>query len=186
MRIISGKFKNRKLIQASDNQTRPLKDVTKESIFNVLIHSKYLKNKINNLKVLDLFSGTGSFGLECISRGATKVVFCENYPNAIKVLNQNINKLDCSKSVEVFEEDTFEFLKKKKFSFLFDIVFLDPPFKEKNIEKLLRYLENSELLNKKCLIVLHRNKKSNDIFPKNCELISEKFYGLSKINFMTF
>ncbi len=186
MRIISGKFKNRKLIQPLDKQTRPLKDITKESIFNVLIHSKFFENKIDNLKVLDLFSGTGSFGLECVSRGASKVVFCENYSNAIKILNQNINKLDCSKNVEVFQENTFEFLKKRKFSFLFDIIFLDPPFNEKNIEELLKNLNKSKLLNKNGLIVLHRNKKSNDIFPNNFKLINEKFYGLSKINFLTF
>ena len=76
MRIISGKFKNKKIFQPLDSLTRPLKDITKESIFNVMLHSKFIKTKIENSKVLDLFSGSGSFGLECISRGASEVIFC--------------------------------------------------------------------------------------------------------------
>ena len=79
MRIISGNFKGRKLIEPIDKKTRPLKDLTKESIFNILEHSNLVKTKINNSKVLDLFAGTGSFGLECISRGSSNVTFVENY-----------------------------------------------------------------------------------------------------------
>ena len=75
MRIISGQFKNKKIFQPKDKSTRPLKDLVKESIFNIIEHSKFIKINIKNSKVLDLFSGTGSFGLECISRGAKKVFF---------------------------------------------------------------------------------------------------------------
>ncbi len=75
MRIIGGKFKGRKLLHPINNKTRPLKDLVKESIFNIIDHSKKIKFKINNINVLDLFAGSGSFGLECISRGAKKVFF---------------------------------------------------------------------------------------------------------------
>ena len=95
MRIISGNFKNKKLFEPSDNYTRPLKDLVKESIFNIIEHSKLVKFKIENCEVLDLFSGSGSFGLECISRGAKKVLFCENYIPVIKILNKNIANLKC-------------------------------------------------------------------------------------------
>ena len=70
MRIISGHFKGRKIIQPKNRTTRPLKDLTKESIFNILQHNKLIKIKIEESKILDLFSGVGSFGFECISRGA--------------------------------------------------------------------------------------------------------------------
>ena len=69
MRIISGKLKGRKLFLPQDKTTRPLKDLVKVSIFNLLDHSNIIKKKLENSSVLDLFSGTGSFGLECLSRG---------------------------------------------------------------------------------------------------------------------
>ena len=78
MRIISGKFKGKKLLLPNNKITRPLKDMTKESIFNLLQHTKNIKVNLINLKVLDIFAGVGSFGLECLSRGAKKVFFIEN------------------------------------------------------------------------------------------------------------
>ena len=70
MRIISGKYKNKKIILPKDKLTRPLRDQVKESIFNIILHSNLLKIDLRNSKVLDLFSGSGSFGLECLSRYA--------------------------------------------------------------------------------------------------------------------
>ena len=79
MRIIGGRFKNKKILLPVDKNTRPLKDMVRESIFNIIEHSNLFENKIFNSLVLDLYSGSGSFGLECLSRGASKVVFCESY-----------------------------------------------------------------------------------------------------------
>ena len=78
MRIISGKYKGKKIFQPTDEATRPLKDLTKESIFNIIQHSNLIRNKIENSNILDLFSGVGSFGLESISRGASNIIFYEN------------------------------------------------------------------------------------------------------------
>ena len=86
MRIISGKFKGKKLLLPSDKNTRPLKDMVKESIFNLLEHSNKFSLSLSNSSVLDLFSGTGSFGIECLSRGAKNVIFFENYFNSLKIL----------------------------------------------------------------------------------------------------
>jgi len=97
MRIISGYLKGRKINLPKDKFTRPLKDLAKESIFNIIQHSNIIKFNLEKSKVLDLFSGVGSFGLECISRGAKKVIFCENYTPAIKILNKNILDFDCKK-----------------------------------------------------------------------------------------
>ena len=73
MRIISGKYKGKKIQFLKVLGTRPLKDVVRENIFNILNHSKKINVKIENANVLDLYSGIGSFGLECLSRGAKKV-----------------------------------------------------------------------------------------------------------------
>ena len=77
MRIVSGKFKGKKINYLKNNVTRPLKDSVKENIFNILLHSTKLNIDIKNSEILDLYSGIGSFGLECISRGAKKVTFVE-------------------------------------------------------------------------------------------------------------
>ena len=79
MRIISGLFKGKKILEPRDNKTRPLKDLTKESIFNIITHSNKFKINLIDSYILDLFSGVGSFGLECLSRGVKKVVFIEYY-----------------------------------------------------------------------------------------------------------
>ena len=86
MRIIAGENKGKKLLIPLDKSTRPLKDIVRESIFNILEHSGKFSAKINNSNVLDLFSGTGSFGIECLSRGASHVTFYENYVNSLKIL----------------------------------------------------------------------------------------------------
>ena len=75
MRIISGKFKGKKLFLPNDKNTRPLKDLVKESIFNLIQHSNKININLIDSDILDLFSGSGSFGLECLSRGAQKVIF---------------------------------------------------------------------------------------------------------------
>ena len=92
MRIISGKFKGSLLKFIRSSFTRPLKDSVKENIFNILIHSKNIEVKIDNSNVIDLYSGIGSFGLECLSRGANKVTFIEQNPSVLKILNENLKR----------------------------------------------------------------------------------------------
>ena len=111
MRIISGNLKGKKISQPIDRSTRPLRDLVKESIFNLLEHSNKINIKIKDSKILDLFSGSGSFGLECISRGAKKVKFIDNYHNALKILNKNILDLKVLDKSEIINQDCFEFLK---------------------------------------------------------------------------
>ena len=89
MRIISGNFKGKKILLPKDKLTRPLKDLTKESIFNIIKHSKLLNVKLEQANILDLFSGVGSFGLECLSRGAATVTFLENYKEVSTILKKN-------------------------------------------------------------------------------------------------
>ena len=114
MRIISGQFKGKKIKEPIDRNTRPLKDLTKESIFNIIQHSNNLNISLKNSDILDLFSGVGSFGLEALSRGANSVTFIENYPDVIKVLKENIENLDLSQKCKIIEKNIlndFNFLK---------------------------------------------------------------------------
>ena len=93
MRIISGKFKGKKLAQPLDKNTRPLKDIVKESIFNLIVHSKLIKLNLKESNILDLFSGSGSFGIECLSRNVKHVTFIENYNSVINVLKKILMNL---------------------------------------------------------------------------------------------
>ena len=90
MRIISGKFRNKKLYFPKNLKTRPLKDSVRENIFNILSHSNNIGINIKKSAILDLYAGTGSFGLECISREASGVIFVENDPDALINLNESI------------------------------------------------------------------------------------------------
>ena len=91
MRIIGGNFKGKKILEPKDKETRPLKDLTKESIFNIINHSNKFSIELEKSYVLDLFSGTGSFGLECLSRKAKHVIFVENYKGILPILKKNLS-----------------------------------------------------------------------------------------------
>ncbi len=183
MRIISGNFKGKKILLPKDKLTRPLKDLTKESIFNIIKHSKLLNVELENSNILDLFSGVGSFGLECLSRGAKKVTFLENYKEVLSVLKKNINNINQQNQTKVIEKDIFSENALTLLNEKFDIIFMDPPYKEKKLSFLLNAITKLELLNTNGVIIIHRHKKEEDDLPKEFNLILEKNYGISKIIF---
>tara|TARA_B100000401_G_C52635295_1_gene638046 strand:- start:244 stop:819 length:576 start_codon:yes stop_codon:yes gene_type:complete len=183
MRIISGIAKGKKIILPVNKKTRPLKDMVRESIFNILKHSDLLKLELEKCNILDLFSGVGSFGLEAISRGAKKVVFFENYKPAVNLLSKNIDILSFKNKTEICNKNIYAVNCFKDLKNKFNIVFLDPPFKEKNIKLILENLSNSKLFNSETLIIIHRHKKTLDSLDKTLKIKKEKIYGSSKILF---
>ena len=103
MRIISGIFKGKKIYEPEDLKTRPLKDLTKESIFNIINHSNKFQVNLKNANVLDLFSGVGSFGIECLSRGANKVIFIESYKKVLPILKKNLSSLKSIQNYKIIQ-----------------------------------------------------------------------------------
>ena len=183
MRIISGKFKGKKILQPKDKETRPLKDLAKESIFNIIHHSNKFKIDIENSIVLDLFAGVGSFGLECLSRGAKHVTFVEKYHGVLPILKRNLNNLKMKEKYEIIEDDLISNNFFKKVDHKFNIIFLDPPYKETRLSNIIDNIFQGKILNKYGVIILHRHKRENDEFPKNFSVMDEKKYGISKIIF---
>ena len=185
MRIISGSFKGKKISEPKDIKTRPLKDLTKESIFNIIKHSNKLKVNLSNSNVLDLFSGVGSFGIECLSRDAKKVVFVENYSGVLPILKKNLKNLQSIENYMIIEKDIYNSDIFLELEDKFDIIFLDPPYRNKNLDKVLIDINEQKILKKNGIIIVHRHKNEPDSLPKNFEIIDEKKYGISKIIFLT-
>ena len=170
-----------------NKNTRPLKDLTRESIFNLLTHSNKILLELKKSNVLDLYAGTGSFGLECLSRQAKSVYFVENKKDAIEILEKNITKLKVKNKIKLFFDDIFKLIEKKNiFISKFDLIFCDPPFRDTNIEKLIKSIFNNNLLNKNGIIILHRQKFTKEKLPNFFEIVEERTYGISKIIFGKF
>ena len=167
MRIISGSFKGKKISDPKDIKTRPLKDLTKESIFNIIKHSNKLKINLLNSNVLDLFSGVGSFGIECLSRDAKKVVFVENYSGVLPILKKNLKNLQSIENYMIIEKDIYNSDIFLELEDKFDIIFLDPPYRNKNLDKVLIDIDEQKILKKNGIIIVQRHKNEQDALPKN-------------------
>ena len=184
MRIISGYLKGKKINLPKDELTRPPKDMVRESIFNIIEHSNDINSKIKGSVILDLFSGSGSFGLECISRGAEKVIFNENYKFAIEILEKNIKKLDCENKCQILKTNCFDL--SKNLNQKVDIIFMDPPFKEKKVNNIIDMIVQMNYLRDNGLIIIHRNKKDSETLSEKLNIIEVRHYGLSKITFANY
>ena len=187
MRIIAGKLKGTVLYLPPDKNTRPLKDRAKESIFNLLVHSNKISFQFKNSNILDLYAGTGSFGLECLSREANNVYFVEQSKSTINILKKNINKLKVNNKANILHSDVIELIKKKFiFKSKFDLIFCDPPFKSMDIELLIDKIFHNNILKKNGTLIIHRNKNTKEILPNFFEIIDERNFGISKIIFGKF
>ena len=182
MRIVGGNFKGKKIFLPRDKSTRPLRDLVKESIFNLIEHSNKFNSFIDNSNILDLFSGTGSFGLECISRNSNKVTFIENYKEALFILKKNIKAFDAQNRCKIIERNCFDFFNEKKFfNDKFDIIFLDPPYKEKKINLIINMIKEKKFLSKNGILVIHRHKKDDVSITNKLKILDQRAYGISKI-----
>ncbi len=182
MRVIGGKFKGKSINFLKSIITRPLKDSVKENIFNIIAHSNLINVNLKNANVLDLYSGIGSFGIECLSRGAKTTTFVEKNTEIIKVLNKNLSILSLDNHSTVVKDEIINFLKINS-SKKYDLIFLDPPFADDF------YLEDLKLIKKKGfhksnhLIIIHREKKKYENLNKVLTPLIIKEYGRSKIIF---
>jgi 16S rRNA (guanine966-N2)-methyltransferase len=190
MRIIAGKFKGNTLYGPTNTKIRPLKDMVRESIFNFLIHSNKILFQLEQSNVLDLYSGIGSFGLECLSRQSSKVVFVEKEKKAVKILEKNIEKLGEKSKTRIFVNNIFgatEKVNKYNYAWItdlkYDLIFCDPPFKDTNINKLIELIIVKNLIKKNGIIILHRHKDAKEKLANSFKIIDERVYGRSKIIF---
>lgn len=183
MRIISGTARGAKLYTLDGLHTRPTLDRVKEPLFNIL------NFKLDDAIVLDLFAGSGALGLEAISRGAYKSIFCENDRNAIKVIERNIEKTKFEKQSILIKSDFEEALKMLADDDLkVDVVFLDPPYKTDLISKALNKIIDLKVLNEDAVIVAETDEPEaveEKIKNIGLEIYDIRKYGRVSLIFLT-
>ena len=184
MRIISGKFRGRKLIKFNKEGIKPTTDRTRESIFNIIVSYLKINEKNNSLplkgyNVLDIFAGTGALGLEAISRGADEATFIEKSRDNLIVLYKNIDHLKIKEKVKIIKRSI---RKVKKIDGKFDLIFMDPQYQMDIIfKKTLNKILDFKILKKNSLIILEHAKNKKLVIPKNFAIIKEKNYGNSSL-----
>ena len=178
MRIISGKYKGRRISPPKNLPVRPTTDMSKEALFNVL------NNHFNfsELKILELFAGTGSISYEFASRGCTPILCVDGDMGCVNFIKKTAKEFDFD--ITALKSDVFKFLEKHKGNY--DIIFADPPYgmKQKEFEKIVELIFENELLDEEGMLVVEHSKytkleqMSNFSFQKN--------YGGSVFSFFEF
>ena len=159
MRITSGTLKNRKIKSREGKETRPTLERIKEAIFSII------GDKITDARFLDLYSGTGNMAIEALSRGAGRAVMIEQDKEALRIIIENVNDLKLDGKCRAYKNDVFravEILGRKNEKF--DVIFLDPPYKENITEKTLEKISESEILAEDGIIISEHSvyEKSKD------------------------
>ena len=175
MRIISGKYKGRKVEGYNIDGTRPTMDRVKESMIAMI------QNKINDSVCLDLFAGSGSIGFELISNGAKSIYFVDNNFKVTDTLKKNVKELRMTEDVNILKSDFKDALTKfSKENLKFDIIFLDPPYKMNFITPAIRLIKELNLLNNDGIIICEYENESIDYL--DYEIIKDKKYGSKYIS----
>lgn len=176
MRIVAGKFRAKKLLPPNHN-IRPTLDKVKQALFT------RLQFEIEGASVLDLFSGSGALGIEAISRGASKVFFCDADEKSVALTKKNLAglKIDESQEVRVFKTDFLAFLKGVKSQF--DIIILDPPYEKNFYIPALEMIAQKNLLAPDGVIVCER-LKSQEITQNFFALDATKNYGTVALDYL--
>lgn len=180
MRIISGKARGTKLYTLEGLETRPTLDRVKESIFNII------QNEIENSVVLDLFAGSGAIGLEMLSRGAKKAVLCDKSKDAIEIIKKNIEKTHMKESVELYNLDYKECIKKIQ-NQKFDLIYIDPPYNTNFISQALKEIVELDIMKKESIVILETDDEIRilrEIENINIEVIDKRKYGRATVIFL--
>lgn len=177
MRVISGFLRSRVIKGYDIKGTRPTMDKVKESIFAMI------QNEVNNSTCLDLFAGSGSLGIEAISNGALKTYFVDNNYIAIKTIKENINNLKiCNYSVILNKDYKDSLVYFKNNNIKFNIIFLDPPYKELIIENILKLINELNILEDNGIVICEYEKDSLQDNYGSLYLIKTKNYGDKNVN----
>lgn len=176
MRVIAGKAKGRELVAPKGLNTRPTLAKVKEAIFGMI------QFDIPDANVLDLFSGSGSLGIEAISRGARHAVFCDRDRNAVAAVRANLERLGFEKYASVYSTDSIALLDQlAAFGEKFDIVLLDPPYESDLTNKALSKLDENGLLSDGAILISEHSLDNPPVFSGNYSAKEPRKYGDSYV-----
>lgn len=173
MRVISGSARGTVLHSIEDISTRPTLDRVKESLFNII------QNYIEDTTVLDLFAGSGAIGIEFLSRRAKQVYFCDKSSKAVDMIEKNLKKTKLKEKAIVYNKDYIDCINTVK-NIKFDIIFLDPPYKEEFALDAIEKISNLQLLKDDGIIIIETDEPERDINRINNMNINYKIYDLRK------
>lgn len=185
MRIISGSLKGKILKSPENYNTRPTSDKARSAIFNILEHAPWSFGVINQ-NIMDIFAGTGAFGLEGLSRGASNCIFVENDKIAQRVLNSNISECKFNDKAKLLAKDALKLDMRPANIQPVDIIFLDPPYNKGLIEPTIQNLIEKQWLNKEAIIIAEAEKKEKIETPNGLELVKQTNYGLNGVWFFKY
>lgn len=179
MRVISGKARGLKLNTPKNQDVRPTTDRVKESLFNII------NSYIIDSKILDLFAGSGSLGIECLSRGASKCIFVDISKESIDLVKSNVKKARVENESIIINADFKDAVKKLQVQKeKFDVIFMDPPYYKDMFVSALEGIDNADLLDEDGIIIIEHDTK--DTFPNNIgrlEKDKSKKYGSTTLTF---
>ena len=184
--IIGGKYKGKKL-EVPKGNVRPTTSHKRESIFSKL-ESIALKNNYelyNNKCFIDLFAGTGSLGLESISRGASFAYFFEINSKVSQILKKNCLNICQKNHFKIIEQDSSKVhLNKKNIILPIAAIFIDPPYKTNPIKNILHKFIKEDILDNETIIIIESEKNTKFEITENYNLINQKIYGKTKIAYL--
>lgn len=178
MRVTTGKYRGRKLIENKFEHIRPTADVVKQAIFNKLAF------ELDGSTILDLFCGTGALGIEGLSRGANEVVFADKDSRSIMLTKKNLESLGVKENCKVITGD-FKNVIKMLSGQKFDIILLDPPYKSGVYEETIKRIFEEKLLSEDGVIVCEHAQKDNFDFSPFV-VIDEKVYGIKQVTYLKY
>lgn len=180
MKIIAGRFKGQSLHSFQNKNIRPTMSKVKETLFNKI------QFQIESAKVLDLFSGTGSLGIEALSRGAISVDFVEKHFSSVKILKNNIQLIKVEEEVKIIKEDVFSFLSQKNLVCDWDIILIDPPFTQKLADVVMLKITTLNWTKPEAIIIIESTK--HELIQDNYldwRLKDQKNFGDKKLSFFS-
>lgn len=179
MRVISGTAKGHRLVAPKSQRVRPALDQVKEAIFNILFD-------VNGLRVLDLFAGSGSVGIEALSRGAAKAVFVEEWDKAIESIHKNLAHTKLSDRAVILKSTVgraISTLSRREAEF--DLIFVDPPYEKGLVNPTLEALAVSPLMAEGAVVIVEHHPKEPILEIEGLSLTDSRKYGQTLISFLS-
>ncbi len=180
MRIIAGKFRGRNLVKSDHLKSlRPTTDKNREALFNILSSSSRLK--FDGAEILDICCGTGAVAFEALSRGARFATLIDNSRTHLEIAQKNSLILKAEKDVEIICADAKKLPKNEKF---FDLIFIDPPYKEDYRAIIENLLEKNWIKKNSLIVVEFESTSEPDFSDKSLKLLDLRRYGRTSFAFL--